>query len=521
VVTTLAGRATAALSLGDTASARDAAEAALAFAHLLEDPSARFRAAVALGHVLLAVGKPDAAERAVAPVLDEGDTGAVWRAPALAVRAAAAMERGQLLSALDALAEELALVESAPGSLDVDSVVVTAAVLVRLALHEAAVDLLQASSPALPIVRALVWVQLVWAAQLEVVGEGRRAEERFALAASAALRWGRLAAAAGGARQVRAAVAAEAYVVARLGLPGLAAARARDALATAEHADSIPELLPGLLAVAADAWERGDADALARAVGLVERFGDLAPAGLEPMVRQMIVEPALARLAAPPPGAGSTGTHPAVPYLQEIASEAARWMWRERDARSADLRQRIVRRELTRRGERTARELLVDPLTGLGNRRRLEELLSRTPPAAALFVDLDHFKRVNDLLGHPVGDAVLRRVAALLLQACRADDVVVRYGGDEFVILPASSLAEAPADRTADGTAEATAVARRLGQRVLELVRRQDWSDLVGSLPVTVSVGVASGPPGRSALAASDTALLAAKRAGRDTLVEV
>jgi diguanylate cyclase (GGDEF)-like protein len=194
-------------------------------------------------------------------------------------------------------------------------------------------------------------------------------------------------------------------------------------------------------------------------------------------------------------------------------------MWQERETRAVDLRQRILRGELARRGERTARELQVDALTGLGNRRRLERELDGGPARAVLFLDLDHFKRVNDTFGHAVGDEVLRRVAGVLLQCCRDDDVVVRYGGDEFVVLLAAAEAGTSTDTDAgpDGDPD-TEAARRLGARLIERVGSTDWSDLVGKLPVSVSVGLARGDAA-AALRRSDAAMLAAKRAGRGMLV--
>ena len=80
-----------------------------------------------------------------------------------------------------------------------------------------------------------------------------------------------------------------------------------------------------------------------------------------------------------------------------------------------------------------------DALTGLANRsvllERLDEVLGRGEPAAAVFIDLDRFKPVNDLFGHDAGDELLRQVATRLTNVVRPDDLVARVGGDEFVVL--------------------------------------------------------------------------------------
>ncbi len=92
-----------------------------------------------------------------------------------------------------------------------------------------------------------------------------------------------------------------------------------------------------------------------------------------------------------------------------------------------------------------------DPLTGLANRRALPSILRAVQPAGAmfLFLDLDEFKEINDLHGHGVGDDCLREFAAALQACFRPDDAVVRYGGDEFVIVASGLDARAIDERLA------------------------------------------------------------------------
>jgi diguanylate cyclase (GGDEF)-like protein len=155
----------------------------------------------------------------------------------------------------------------------------------------------------------------------------------------------------------------------------------------------------------------------------------------------------------------------------------------------------------------------TDPLTGLGNRRAYDEIfeveLARADrtgePLSLVIGDVDHFKGVNDQLGHPTGDEVLRRVAALLEQSARRVDVVVRLGGEEFALLLPATDAEG---------------AYRVAQRAGENLRREFHRDAV---PVTMSFGIASypvdGTDADSLFAAADAALLTAKAQGRDRAV--
>ncbi|WP_183436204.1 putative bifunctional diguanylate cyclase/phosphodiesterase [Methylobacterium sp. R2-1] len=163
------------------------------------------------------------------------------------------------------------------------------------------------------------------------------------------------------------------------------------------------------------------------------------------------------------------------------------------------------------RGAALARQ---EPLTGLCNRVGLHDRLhaalaeaDRTgAPLAVLMLDLDRFKAVNDTLGHPVGDALLRKVAERLRKATRSGDVVARLGGDEFAILQAG--------------AEQPQASEALARRLVDLVGRTYVVD-GHMLNVGVSVGVAVAPvDGRGAddlLKHADLALYRAKAEGRGT----
>lgn len=166
--------------------------------------------------------------------------------------------------------------------------------------------------------------------------------------------------------------------------------------------------------------------------------------------------------------------------------------------------------------ERHRREALSDPLTGLLNRRgmeyRLEEMndLGESDRMAAVFIDIDHFKRINDTYGHAVGDVVIRNVAKVMRNCVSGNDVTVRFGGEEFVILlPRQTLSEA---------SELAETIRKTVER-LRLVRRQDRLALD---PFTVSLGVAERRSGEDIdgfLARADKALYVAKNSGRNRVL--
>ena len=155
-----------------------------------------------------------------------------------------------------------------------------------------------------------------------------------------------------------------------------------------------------------------------------------------------------------------------------------------------------------------------DGLTGVFNRRHfddhLETLLRRAQrtlePCSVILGDVDHFKRVNDQFGHPVGDRVLRSVAAAFAGCLRATDVIARYGGEEFVAaLPDTSAAGAV----------------KVAERIRRAVAEERESIGQDSLSVTISLGVAAFVPGDEMAAApllarADAELYRAKRDGRN-----
>lgn len=150
--------------------------------------------------------------------------------------------------------------------------------------------------------------------------------------------------------------------------------------------------------------------------------------------------------------------------------------------------------ELAERSSRLAEDAAIDPLTGLSNRRMLGRALGRlSVDNTVIMIDLDHFKAVNDTLGHAEGDRVLRCLGRTLGASVRATDRVGRYGGEEFVVVL--------------GSQDADAFLNRL---------RTAWTE-ARPHPITFSAGVARAAPDPArALEAADRAMYRAKQGGRD-----
>jgi diguanylate cyclase (GGDEF)-like protein len=170
-------------------------------------------------------------------------------------------------------------------------------------------------------------------------------------------------------------------------------------------------------------------------------------------------------------------------------------------------------------------EAATDVLTGLSNRRRGMERLAqlaserrsgverRTTVAAfaLLMVDVDFFKKVNDIYGHAAGDRVLAAIAHIMRGTCRSTDTLVRWGGEEFLVICPST----PSDR-----------ALALAERIRGAIARRDWMT-AHNLPlnVTASIGVSQPAHMRETCDAviqrADDALYAAKEHGRNCVIQL
>jgi diguanylate cyclase (GGDEF)-like protein len=188
-------------------------------------------------------------------------------------------------------------------------------------------------------------------------------------------------------------------------------------------------------------------------------------------------------------------------------TEKEKEIYRLRTVELADANAKLE--ELSQELFRQANE---DPLTGLFNRRRLEQELGRELERArrsegrlsVMICDIDNFKQVNDRFSHQTGDFVLQRVAQLLKRYVRGADVVARYGGEEFVILFPEASAEA---------------AQRVCERLRENVANAPWHELHADLKITLSMGICDDTSlvdGFAMIDQADDRLYEAKRNGKN-----
>ena len=164
-----------------------------------------------------------------------------------------------------------------------------------------------------------------------------------------------------------------------------------------------------------------------------------------------------------------------------------------------------------------ARISVTDGLTGLTNVRHFREQAQRehsrarrhNDPYAVLMIDIDHFKKINDVYGHSVGDTVLREMAAIFREEVRLTDLPARYGGEEFIVfLHRTRLPDAVI----------------VGERIREAVERKVFAAPSPMLRCTVSVGIADYLPGtdgteKTVIGRADQALYSAKHGGRNRVV--
>jgi len=173
-------------------------------------------------------------------------------------------------------------------------------------------------------------------------------------------------------------------------------------------------------------------------------------------------------------------------------------------------------REIAELQTKLQEQAIRDPLTGLFNRRYLEESIDREMARASrekfsigmIMIDIDHFKQVNDIYGHMAGDLILQDLAKLLTGGIRAGDIACRYGGEEFLLILPKASKETTALRAEQWRTDFAALKTVYGENVLQ---------------ATISLGVAAYPEDGATAAevinAADQAMYHAKRLGRNRVV--
>ncbi|NYD21203.1 diguanylate cyclase [Kineococcus aurantiacus] len=431
-------------------------------------------------------------------------TDPVWRAKALALLAESRVDLGMTALAMDHLAEGK-LIVSAQRIRTYDHLSATMSValaLNALALFEPAdelmVQMLALTFPParvrLNVAQEAAVLQTAWGSMLEVAGRAAEAWPHYTEALSRTARMRALAAEADYPEMRARAEAIEAFVLHRTGHEGLGLARLRPAMDAFRLREELAETQIARIALALATSDAGDQDTAAELLAAVQRVSSAT---------QLDVWGLTALAVRARNAVQRDGRSDAADALEQLAQVSLARLWEDRESRFEALQDRIRQREMAEQHERIGRASLVDPMTGLGNRRRLQQVLERPDQRfAAVLLDIDRFRTVNDEHGQEIGDAVLRRTADLVQRNVGDGDVVVRYGADEFVVL-------VPGGFGAAATAE----------RLLEVVRKEPWLEISLGLRITVSVGLAGPAPAAEALAAADLAAAEAKRAGRDRLV--
>jgi len=342
---------------------------------------------------------------------------------------------------------------------------------------------------------------LAWGLRLDHLGHTGEATLRLRRSAAIAERWIASYTERGAADKVLDLVATRAVVLAKLGEVDQASKLAEEAVLPLRRQEDYYGSRTAHLALGVVRRAQGD---LAGARRELLAAQELLNFGGRPEER-LIIRYELASLAAE-----ADGTQEARDLFDTVR-EQARQLWQLRLERVAMLRQAQQRAELEREQARTELALIREPLTGLGNRRHFDQLMASIdagtvpPPTVLLLVDVDRFKSINDGYSHSVGDQVLRTIASTLLEHCRADDLAIRYAGDEFTVFLHADLIA--------GT--------QVAERIRNAVRGTDYTRLAPGLSVSISIGLALLRPGMTSadlFHAADHQLYEAKRRGRDRI---
>ena len=454
---------------------------------------------------LLDLGRHDDVLTVASALLDTlgDDAEPVWRCKALSVIGQATIRLDRPSAAVTPLAEAYRML----ASLDPDSYGhLSASMALAMALRSA--NLVEASDevfgairphgvPAFEIFVAQEKALLSahWATVLRLLGRDADAASQFRITAERAVRMQTFARLSQDWTMVARGEAIEAYGLLRLGEVALAAARSRAAAARFLARPELFETQAVHVALGTAEAEAGHFEtARERLRSVVRDSEDCGRALWAAMGRA-----ALADVDMEENGPSEAGL-----MWRDVARDALRSVWVEREARFAAMRDQESIRHLTHQADQYVRVMLEDPLTGLGNRRMLSELMEGPErPDGVIFVDVDEFKAVNDRYSHAVGDSVLQAIAGILRAESRTGDHLLRYGGDEFLVLLHGSLDQA----------------RAVAGRIRSAVLGHPWEELAPELAVTVSIGVARGDD-RDLLVSADRALLVAKRVGRNRVVE-
>ncbi|RYV52573.1 GGDEF domain-containing protein [Pengzhenrongella frigida] len=444
-------------------------------------------------------------------VLARDDLRTYWQAKALALKANAHSGRGDSAGALDLLARASVMLGVLDGR---DYNQVSASGAIALALRR--VDLFEASDKQLRQMIGLLrpWDAITmvadslhtvaeWGLALQVIGDTAAAAQQFVVCASRAAWLRRLVTQTGRCAFDTFAVTGEVFAATMLGETQIAL-------------DVIPQLLTRD-ELRTERVERLLAHfALATALVEVGRFDEAQDHLLK--LREIAVDErrttwmTIADAALMRMYVRQFGDHPAVSRSFAMYQRLAVSQWSEREARFDNLQSRVRVHRLIEEGAQITELSRQDALTGASNRRVLADVLDGPlVPVSAVFVDVDNFKWVNDSFSHVVGDQVLVRLVELLRTASRSEDRIVRYGGDEFLVLldPVTTGSVVAAERVALG----------LANRILHVVRSHDWAVLCAGLAITVSVGVVSSVDPADLLTSVSAALHEAKESGRDRLV--